>query len=102
MIGSKGNNTIIWIIIALILGILLIYFAWSRGLIPVFGEASRAQCEGKLITACDKGDKDEVTNLWNTCKNAYKGDEKLQDKTNADTDEICSILIERSRGQQTQ
>jgi hypothetical protein len=84
----------------LIVGIILIYFAWSRGLIPVFGEASRAECESRLVTACGKGDMDEVTKLWTTCKNAYKGDTELQDQTNVNV--VCSTLLARSRGQQTQ
>jgi len=89
----------IWIIIALIVGIILIYFAWSRGLIPIFGEASRAECESRLVTACGKGDMDEVIKLWTKCKNAYEGDTEL--KPDSPTDQICSTLLARSRGQQT-
>ncbi|MEM5772756.1 MAG: hypothetical protein QXL86_00825 [Candidatus Aenigmatarchaeota archaeon] len=100
MMGSKGDNTMIWILIAVIVGILVLYFLWSRGLIPIFGESSRAQCEGKMITACDRGDEAEIRRIWDTCRNAFKGDEKLQDETNIDT--VCQILLARSRGQQEQ
>ena len=51
---GKGLDapTIIAIIIAIVAGIVILYFLWSRGFLPFLGGASEADCRAYFIRAC--------------------------------------------------
>lgn len=63
----KGYSTtmIIGIIIAVIIGVVILYMFWSKGMLPFTTAASESQCKANLMSDCDKvstmGGWDQVT-----------------------------------------
>jgi len=55
--GSKGLDapTVIGIIVALIIGIVILYILWTRGMLPFGGTADRNTCLAELMNACNTG-----------------------------------------------
>jgi hypothetical protein len=51
---GKGLDapTIIAIIVAIIIGIVIIYFAWSKGFLSFLGLTTESQCKTDLMKAC--------------------------------------------------
>jgi len=96
MMGSKGDDTLIWIILAAAVGIIIIYVLWTKGLFPLIGGSSKTICESKLLGACTEGNRDSFTNIWidQGCKNQYADDPQLKDA--AGYSDVCPIILSRS------
>ena len=52
----KGYSTtmIIGIIIAVIIGVIVLYMFWSKGMLPFTQATSESQCKAYLMSDCDK------------------------------------------------
>lgn len=52
----KGMDTmtVIGIIIVVIVGLILLYIFWTKGMLPFMTGSSEAQCKATLLSDCDK------------------------------------------------
>jgi hypothetical protein len=70
------------IIIAVIAGLIILYFLWSKGMLPFLFGADEASCRTALIKACAYSNiNDKQTQLGKinpSCSNNYKDTPSLQ------------------------
>ena len=66
--------TMIGIIIAVIAGVIILYFLWTKGILPAMFGANEAMCKTDLIKACDN--QLEWSKINRLCNAYYKGTQK--------------------------
>jgi hypothetical protein len=98
---DKGLDapTMIGIIVAVIAAALIIYFLWSKGLLPFLGGVTEAQCKDDLLKSCNN--QLEWEKISKLCVNYFRGTEKSNLETclaNPTSNEIacndfCSSLL---------
>jgi hypothetical protein len=72
----KGISTeMVVLILMVLIGIALLYFAWTGGFLPFGAGISESDCYTKMLSACSsaqvKGDWDEVSGVAKKCSSYF-------------------------------
>ena len=96
--------TMIAIIIAVIAGIIILYFLWSKGMLPFLGGATEATCRTDLSKVCSGSlTWDEIKSKDKSCSIYFSGTQKTQlsnclaipagSPDTADCSDFCSAFL---------
>ena len=83
----RGVATWVWIIVAVVGAVAIIYLGMSYGIIPIGGEVGKWFCYQRFVSPCQKyvqGDKNvEATleTLWESCGKTFFGEEYTDAKS---------------------
>jgi len=74
----KGVATWVWIIVAVVGAVAVIYLGMSYGIIPIGGEVGKWFCYRRLMSACEaylqRGDTNSITKVWTECGEKFFGE----------------------------
>lgn len=101
---GDSSTTIIAIIIAVIIGVFILYLAWSRGMLPFSVAVSESQCKAYLTSQCQRAaevgwDPSVFSQSLLGCKQ-YVSDsglleDCLQNKNKVSCEKMCEEFISR-------